>query len=160
MLAAPVVQGTFFHRDGLTLNWMLEYPWVLPEGKSDSDDLDYRSTDWRAGFETFAWKLSAGGFVIVQSSIIRKRGMLKVLDSEQLTPRQVLALALRAARQRGAAVMEGGAELAEPLGWLRPLLLVRKQRTLQLHPRSTDSALAKALPSLQQRYTDGDMAFT
>jgi GNAT superfamily N-acetyltransferase len=159
-LVAPVPQGTFFHRDPQTLNWMLSYPWVVPQGKSDSDDLTYGSTDWREDFEIFAWKLESAGFVLFQSSRIRGRGMLKVLDSEGLPPRRLLALALRAAGQRNAAVIEGSHELAEPLGWLRPFLVVRKQRTLQLHPRAADSPLAQALPALQQRYTDGDMAFT
>lgn len=159
-LVTPVGQGTFFNRDAATLNWMLAYPWVLPEGKSDSDDLTYGSTDWRTGFEIFAWKLETGAFAIFQFSRIRGRGMLKVLDSEQLTPRRLLTLALRAARQRRAVVIEGGAELAEPLGWLRKLLVVRKQRTLQLHPRAANSPLAQALPTLQQHYVDGDMAFT
>jgi hypothetical protein len=159
-LAAPLPSGTFFHRDPQTLNWMLSYPWVVPQGRSDSDDLHYGSTDWRQDFEIFAWKLESAGFAIFQSSRIRRRGMLKVLDYEGLPPRRLLALALRAARQRGAVVIEGGAELDEPLGWLRPLLVVRKQRTLQLHPHAADSPLVQALPTLQQHYTDGDMAFT
>jgi hypothetical protein len=40
------------------------------------------------------------------------------------------------------------------------LLVRRKQRTLQVHPRTEDSPLGRAWSQLRQSYVDGDMAFT
>jgi predicted N-acetyltransferase YhbS len=160
---------TRFYRDERVINWMLTAPWVLPS-PSQSANLKYEFTDWRQGFEISAWqlKLPEGkplGYAVLQFSRIRGRGVLKVLDhhfDDGKHGRLLLAMAIRLGRQREAQVIEGPAVLAEPLGsgFLARLLVRRKQRTLQVHPRAADSPLGQAWPRLEQSYVDGDMAFT
>lgn len=159
-LAVPAPEDTSFYRDAAVLSWTLQHPWVMP-APSDSAVLDYEFTDWRPGFEIFAVG-DGQHYALFQFSRIHGRGVLKALDAT-LPPSRWLAAALRAARARGAHVMEGPAELAAALNPLaRRLLVLRLQRTLQLHPRSAGSPLAQALASggFVQHYTDGDMVFT
>ena len=159
--AVPAPQGTRFYRDAAVLNWTLQQPWVLPSRRSASAYLDYEFTDWRPGFTIFAVG-DAQHYALFQFSQIRGRGVLKALDAT-LPPRPWLAAAVQAARARRAHIIEGEAALAAALpGWLRPLLVRRLQRTLQLHPHHGDSPLAQAVAagSLVQHYTDGDMVFT
>jgi GNAT superfamily N-acetyltransferase len=160
---------TRFTRDERVINWMLSAPWVAPS-PSQSANLKYEFTDWRKGFEISAWQLKSTegtplGYAVFQFSRIRGRGVLKVLDhyfEDGRHGRLLLAMAIRLARQREAQVIEGSAVLAEALGsgLLARLLVRHKQRTLQGHPRATDSPLAQAWPHLEQSYVDGDMAFT
>jgi GNAT superfamily N-acetyltransferase len=157
VVAPPSETG--FYRDAAVLSWMIAHPWVLPNRRSSSSDLAYEFTDWRPGFEIFGYG-NAQDYALFQFSRIRGQGVLKVLD-HTLAPAALLALALRVAGERGAGLVEGPAELAAALsGVWRSLLLRRKQRTLQVHPRSAGSPLAAAWPQLVQHYTDGDMAFT
>ncbi len=161
---------TGFYRDSRVVNWMLAYSWVLPAGQSDSEQLDYGFTDARAGFKISAWQLYSAdgknlGYVCFQSSRLRGRTVVKVLDTvfaEGANYRRLLALALRFAHQERAAMIEGSADLAKPLDntLLGKLLVIRRQRTCQVHPRSADSPMAQARPQLEQTYCDGDMAFT
>ncbi|MCW5876641.1 MAG: GNAT family N-acetyltransferase [Anaerolineales bacterium] len=163
-------EHTGFVRQAGVVNWMLAHPWVLPKGQSTSEKLNYGFTDSRPEFACHAWSVAGPqgedwGFVCLQSSRIRDRRVLKVLDHHfpPGAPAGLLAaLALQQARRLRVEVVEGPAELAAPLagGWLGSLLLRRKQRTLQLHPRGADSPLARALPRLHQTYPDGDTAFT
>jgi GNAT superfamily N-acetyltransferase len=160
---------TRFTRDERVINWMLSAPWVVPS-PSQSANSKYEFTDWRPAFEISAWQLKSDqgaplGYAVFQFSRIRGRGVLKVLDhyfEDGKHGRLLLAMAIRLGRQREAQVIEGPAVLAEPLGsgFLACLLVRRKQRTLQVHPRSADSPLGKAWPQLEQTYVDGDMAFT
>ncbi|MCL5428893.1 MAG: GNAT family N-acetyltransferase [Chloroflexi bacterium] len=161
---------TGFYRDSRVVNWMLAYPWVLPAGKSDSEPLNYGFTDARAGFKMHAWQLSSAtganlGYICFQSSQLRNRTVVKALDAEfaqGADSGRLLALTLRFARQQGAELIEGSADLAAPLGngLLSRLLVVRRQRTCQVHPRSVDSPMARAWQQIEQTYCDGDMAFT
>ncbi|UYN89765.1 MAG: GNAT family N-acetyltransferase [Anaerolineales bacterium] len=158
-VVAPAA-GTGFYRDAAVLNWMLEHRWVTP-WQSETAWKDYEFTDWRSGFEIFGVG-TAQEYALLQFSKIRGRGVLKVLDST-LPPGRLLSTALWAAVRRGARIIEGPAELAKPLNPLaRLLMLLRLQRTLQLHPRASNSPLAKAIASgeFTQHYTDGDMVFT
>jgi len=160
---------TRFHRDERAVNWMLANPWVMPS-PSLSADLKYGFTDWRPAFEISAWQLKTNegqplGYAIFQFSCIHGRGLLKVLDHHFDDGKHgglLLAMATRLARQFGAQIIEGPVVLAEPLGGglLSRLLVRRKQRTLQVHPRAADSPLGQAWPHLEQSYVDGDMAFT
>ncbi len=162
------LEKTGFYRDERVINWMLKHPWVLPS-RSHSADLKYGFTDWRPQFEISAWQLSQDGstvgYAVFQVSRIRGRVVLKVLDhyfEEEKYGHLLLALALRFAKEKRATIIEGPAVLAEPLGDgpLARLLVRRKQRTLQVHPRAADSPLGRAWPQLEQTYVDGDMAFT
>lgn len=166
----PDAACTGFYRDSRVVNWMLEHPWVLPAGKSESEGLNYGFTDARAGFQISVWQIysSAGnnlGYIGFQSSRLRGRTVVKVLDAvfaDGENPKRLLALALRFAHKRGAGMIEGPAELAQPLGGslLGRLLVIRRHRICQVHPRSTDSPMAQAWPHIEQTYCDGDMAFT
>jgi hypothetical protein len=169
-ISAETAEGTRFHRGVEVVNWMLAYPWVLPSGRSESEDLDYGFTDARPGFAVTGWQVfsSAGerlGFICFQSSRIRGRQVLKVLDY-QFVPAApnglLLALTAQEGRRLGADLMEGPLELAVPLAgsWLTKLLVQRRQRVCQVHPRAEDSPLGRAWPELRQSYVDGDMAFT
>ena len=163
-------EGTRFYRGVEVVNWMLSHPWVLPPGLSESERLDYGFTDTRPGFEVSGWQVFSGagrnlGFICFQSSRIRGSQVVKVLDS-QFAPEApvtlLLALAVQQASRLHADVIEGPAQLAAPLGGslLARLLVQRRQRICQVHPRAKDSPLGRAWPELQQTYVDGDMAFT
>lgn len=156
---------TSFYRNEAVVNWMLAHPWVLAEG-SPSAMMNYGFTDERKGFQMLAWQLAAAdgsdlGYITFQFSVIARRKVLKVLDYEfgpSAPAGLLLALAMRQARRLRADVIDGPAELAEPLAG--SLLVLRKQRTLQVHPRAAESPLGRAWQHLQQGYTDGDTAFT
>ncbi len=154
---------TGFARDKSVINWMLHEPWVLPQKKTGGKTLDYSFSDWRLEFEVFAWKVSSesSGFVCFQQSEVRGRKVLKVLDY-QLAADTLLSVALQRAGETRIDVIEGPAELAAPLGngLLARMLVQRKQRTLQVHPRAADSPLGRAWQQLEQTYVDGDTAFT
>jgi GNAT superfamily N-acetyltransferase len=165
-LTKPAANATSFYRSADVVNWMLAHPWVVRPGKSASERMKYGFTDARKDFEIIAWQAFAPdggelGYVVFQSSVIRGRKVLKVLDYEfpPSAPADLLAaLALRQGRRVRADIIEGPVQIATPFGM--SLLVRRKQRTLQLHPRSANSPLAAALPALQQTYVDGDTAFT
>lgn len=162
--------GPGFYRSLEVINWMLAHPWVLPSGLSESEHLDYSFTDARPGFELSGWQVSAAngeqlGFICFQTSLIDGRRVVKVLD-HQFPPSApgdlLLELALQHARRVRADLIEGSSELAAPLGSGVParLLVRRRQRVCQVHPRTADSPLARARHQLEQTYCDGDMAFT
>jgi len=161
---------TGFYRDSRVVNWMLAYPWVMPAGQSDSEQLDYGFTDARAGFKISAWQIYSTdgknlGYICFLSSRLRGRTVVKVLDAVfagSAKYSRLLALALRFAHQERAGMIEGPAELAQPLGGslMGRLLVLRRHRTCQVHPRSTDSPMAQAWQDIEQTYYDGDMAFT
>lgn len=162
----PDQEATGFYRSGDAVNWTLAQPWVARPGQSASERMKYGFTDARKDFEVVAWQAFAPsgeelGYVVFQSSVIRGRKVLKVLDYEFVAsaPAHLLAaLALRQGSRVRADVIEGPLEVAAPFG--KGLLVHRKQRTLQLHPRAANSPLAAALPTLRQSYVDGDTAFT
>lgn len=157
-----------FARDKSVINWMLHEPWVVPQHQSESNMLNYAFSDSRKEFEVFAWKVSSDnrvGFVCFQQSDVRGRKVLKVLDYQLARSQQSDVLLLATLKRAGEAridVIEGSADLAEPLGndLLGRLLVRRKQRTLQVHPRAADSPLGRAWQQLEQTYVDGDTAFT
>jgi GNAT superfamily N-acetyltransferase len=165
-LAKSGVNTTGFYRGAEVVNWMLAHPWVVHSGQSASERMNYGFTDARKDFEIIAWQALAPsgeklGYVVFQSSVIRGRRVLKVLDHEFVPSALadlLAALALRQGRRVRADIIEGPLHIAAPLG--KSLLVHRKQRTLQLHPRAANSPLAAALPALQQTYVDGDTAFT
>ncbi|MEX2160843.1 MAG: GNAT family N-acetyltransferase [Anaerolineales bacterium] len=160
-------QRTGFYRGVEVVNWMLADPWVLDSGLSQSESLNYGFTDARPGFEISGWQLSSPdgaelGFVCFQSSRIGGRRVLKVLDYQLTQPGLLLPATLQQARRVRADLIEGPAELAAPLAGSRlgRILVHRRQRTLQVHPRAADSPMAQAWAHIEQTYCDGDMAFT
>lgn len=163
---SPEASRTGFYRDSGVVNWMISYPWVL--WQSESEHLNYVFSDTRQ-IETFGWQLvdSRGanrGYIAFQHSWLHGHRVSKVLDYDLVdnNPRLLLALALRSAAYYKASLIEGPAELAQPLEGtaLGRLLTIRRKRTLQVHPRSADSPLGRAWREIQQSYVDGDTAFT
>ncbi len=162
--------GTGFYRGIDVVNWMLAHLWVLPPGLSESERLDYGFTDTRPGFAISGWQVFSGagenlGYICFQASRLRRRQVVKVLDYQFApgAPAGLLpALTVQQARRLRADVIEGPAELAAPRdsSLLSRLLVRRKQRTLQVHPRAANSPLGRAWGEVQQSYVDGDMAFT
>ncbi|MDH3943301.1 MAG: GNAT family N-acetyltransferase [Anaerolineae bacterium] len=149
------------------VNWMLAYPWVLPPGGSQTEDLDFYFSDTRS--EIDIWAVEAHhdgycGYAAFQFSLMRGRRVLKVLDVESRPGDGgfVLKAALQAAGQKRAQQIELAPEHAASLtgGWIDSLLLRRRRRIYQVHPRSADSSLAKVKDRLVLHYTDGDTPFT
>jgi hypothetical protein len=164
----PDESRTCFHRDHTVTNWMLEDPWVLPSGQSESERMSYEFTDARPTFRQIAWELSRKqtgedlGYACFQLSRVRGRLTLKVLDHELADPTLLLPLALKMASEQKVALIEGPASLEElrDMPGLPRLLVHRRQRITQVHPRAADSPMGRARMQLEPSYTDGDMAFT
>jgi GNAT superfamily N-acetyltransferase len=168
-LSSAVGKAQFF-RDIEVINWMLAEPWVVSQSRSQSVKLNYVFSDWRRGFEYLAMKVDSpnggkSGFVCLQRSFVRTKPVMKVLDykladgydSFQLG----IALLLDQTYSRGRGIIEGPLDLAEVIPvWMRSLVVIRKQRTLQVHPRAADSPLGRGWQQLEQTYVDGDTAFT
>jgi GNAT superfamily N-acetyltransferase len=159
---------TALHRSDEVVNWMLAYPWALQPGQSQSEQLDFNFSDTRAEFEIFAREIHTDeyrGYVTFQFSVIGETRILKVLDVALKTDSDqgfVLPLALEAAREKHADQIEIPSEFVTALGvgLLGKLILTKKQRICQVHPKSDDSPLGKVWRDLQQNYVDGDTPFT
>jgi len=153
------------------INWMLTYPWVVEPGESATGDLDFYFSDVRPVFKNIAVEIYTPqdrrllGFAVFSLSTVDGKLTLKVLDHGFVDPadrKYVLAVAVHYARERYADRIELPSHLADSLGGglLRSLLLVRKSRTYQAHPKSEDSPLAQAWPEFSFAYPDGDMPFS
>jgi hypothetical protein len=164
---SPVV----LYRGAEIVNWMLQYPWVLPTGASNTEQMDYFFTDVRDAFRNIALELSTGpqrdyrGYVVLSASTYRGKLALKVLDTslkDRADERLVLPLAFRYAHDLGAEMIDFSTRHAEAMQsrFLRWALLHRKQRIYQCFPASPDSPLARLWPELEFHYCDGDMAFS
>lgn len=152
------------------VNWMLRYPWIVEQGQSRTEAMDYYFSDARPMYRLVALTIrQAGGqdlgFVVF--SISQKPGgvALKTLDFSLQDPRQIpviLALAVRYARSYRADTIEVPAEVVSSLqsSLLGKLLLVEKNRIYQCHPKSADSPLAQAWHHIELHLFDGDMAFS
>jgi len=161
-------EKTFLWRGDEVVNWMLAYPWVLPTGQSESEAYEYNFSDVRPEFELAAHEIHSDGYrgyAIFQFSVIGERRVLKVLDVELLAEQDkdfVLPLALQLAIHKNADSIELSSDYVKSLkaGMLANLILTKKQRIYQVHPKSQDSPLGKAWPDLHLNYVDGDTPFT
>jgi hypothetical protein len=164
----PDKSRTCFYRDHTVTNWMLEDPWVLPSGQSESERMSYEFSDARPAFRQIAWELSRKqtgenlGYACFQLSRVRGRQTLKVLDHDLADSTLLLPLALKMASEQKIALIEGSASLEElrDKPGLPRFLVHRRQRITQVHPRAADSPMGRAWQQLEPSYTDGDMAFT
>lgn len=150
------------------VNWMLAYPWVVPPGQSVSEELDFYFSDTRQDFEIFAHEVFSKdyrGYVAFQYSVISGKRVLKVLDVEMKTEQDndfVMPLSLEIAKMKKADQIELSSEYVNTSEehFLGKLILSKKQRIYQVHPKSEDSPLGRAWRDLQLNYVDGDMPFT
>ncbi|MGD8750730.1 MAG: GNAT family N-acetyltransferase, partial [Anaerolineales bacterium] len=159
------------HRNPDVINWMLEYPWVAEMGTSRTQGMDYYFSDVRDSFKFIALEIYIKsdqnylGFLVMSVSQQGKLRSLKLLDYLLNDPdktRIVLGLVLPFAEKYNVDTLEIPLEVAEPLKdrILGKLLLHKQERIYQCSPKSVDSPLAKAWPSIKFKLTDGDMPFT
>jgi GNAT superfamily N-acetyltransferase len=159
-----------FARGAAVVNWMLKYPWVVEPGQSPTEKMDFYFSDVRHGFRMIALELFSSqddylGYLVLQASQRGQRGELKVLDCSLKNPGDqcyVLPLVFKYAREYKARLVDLPAEAVTGFDRTRlgRLLLVRRERIYQCHPKSGDSPLAQAWDSIQFKYTDGDMPFS
>ena len=162
-----------FSRGYEVVNWMLRFPWVLEPGGSPSEHMDYYFSDVRPYFHYSAVEIYAAqntgetyqGYVIFLVSTIRDRMELKILDVS-LKGREVwqvvLPLAIRMARKfkvdRIDLPVKASGDFQQT--GLGRLLLQKRQRIYQSHPKSPESPLALAWKDIAFQYSDGDMSFS
>jgi hypothetical protein len=159
------------HRGVEAVNWMLAYPWVLETGQSHTENLDYYFSDTRPLFRFIAVEIydptnnAYLGFVVFSVSQKGTSIALKTLDFQTVSPdhyRPILALAIRYGRHYRADTIEIPEEIVAPLrpSLLGRLVLLRKTRIYQCHPKSEDSPLGRSWQDIQRHLYDGDMAFS
>ncbi len=159
------------HRGVEAVNWMLQHPWVVPEGQSPTEDRDYYFSDTRPMFKFIATEIFAPGsdeywgYAVFSISQKEQGVFLKILDfrlKDLAMYPFVLALALRYGRHYRATWIEMPAEVSAPLqgSLLGRLLLREKKRIYQCLPKNEHSPLAKAWPHITLHLYDGDMAFS
>lgn len=159
------------HRGIDAVNWMLKYPWIVDEGQSVTEQMEYYFSDTRPMYRIFGVEVSSaqGEYLgYVAFSISKKSAdniFLKMLDYQFTQPenrRYALALALRYGRQHHADTIEIPQEMAQYVRprWLRKILLHPKARIYQCMPKAGDSPLAQNWDDLAFRLVDGDMAFS
>lgn len=155
-----------FYRGHKVVNWMLENPWVVHPGQSDSEHLDFYFSDVRPEFESTAYQVSKDGvyqgYIVFQFSVNAGRRTLKVLDVDLPETSWVLPLALRCGRQKMADQIEFNRQYAGLLeGSLWGKVFFRqRERYYQCFPNSEESPLARHWRDIAVDYPDGDMAFT
>jgi GNAT superfamily N-acetyltransferase len=159
------------YRGAKVVNWMLKYPWQVTPGRSRTEHLDYYFSDVRKIFRQIALEITSPdgkeykGYIVFSVSTIRSEIVLKLMDislTSRNDERFVLPLVLKFGQMFLADRIELPKEQAEMLtdGNLKRVLLHRKFRITQCHPKDDQSPLAKAWPEMQLNYYDGDMAFS
>jgi hypothetical protein len=157
------------HRDVDSVNWMLDYPWVVETGLSVTENLDYFFSDSRTMYRQIAVEVYDQtehylGFAVFSVSQQGEKIALKTRDFRLKQPsyeRAVLALALRYGRTYNAVSIEIPAEIAAYFPErLRKVLLQPKERVYQCMPKSDDSPLAQFWNDIHFHLWDGDMAFS
>jgi hypothetical protein len=103
--------------------------------------------------------------VIFSISKKKDHSILKTLDYQLKTPEfypEILSLAVFYGRKCQADIIEIPFECAEPIQneILGKILLQKRGRIYQCHPKSFDSPLAKAWSDIRFHLYDGDMAFS
>ena len=159
------------YRGVKVVNWMLKYPWQVEPGRSRTEHFDYYFSDVRKVFRQIALEISSSdgkeykGYIVFSVSTIRSEIALKLMDI-RLTSRNdekfVLPLVLKFAQMFHADRIDLPKGQAERLagGILKRVLLHKKFRITQCHPKDDQSPLSKAWPKMQLNYCDGDMAFS
>jgi len=162
---------TDLHRGSATINWMLKYPWVLEDGQSPTEWMDYFFSDTRSLFKFIPIEIFTRedgkylGFVIFSVSQKLDSISIKTLDFHVDDPRCfeiILALVIKYARNFNVDIVEIPEIIANafnPFG-LSKILLHGKERIYQCFPSSEDSPLAKAWDDIEFHLYDGDMAFS
>jgi len=165
---AAGTSATMLYRGDEVVSWMLAYPWVALPGQSQSEELDFYFSDARPEFKIFALEIYSDdyrGYVAFQFSVIGDKRVLKVLDvslKSESDAVYVLPMALAVAKSKRAHQIEIPSEYAKALesGLLGILIVTKKQRICQVHPKAEESSLGKAWRDMQQNYVDGDTPFS
>ena len=154
------------HRGPQIVNWMLEKPWVVLPGQSDTVNLNFYFSDVRPIFENIVYEIHKQdkylGYVVYQFSQIGKAKVLKILDVLMPNSNLVLPLALKLGQEKEADEIIMNTTFAQDMkrNLLGRLLLVGRERIYQISPRTEDSPLAKHWQEIELDYCDGDMAFS
>lgn len=154
------------YRGPQIVNWMLEKPWVVLPGQSDTVNLDFYFSDVRPIFENIVFEIHKQGeylgYVVFQFSQIGQAKVLKVLDVLLSDTNVVLPLALKLGKEKQADEIIMSTAYAHHVkrNLLGRLLLVGRERIYQISPRAEDSPLAKHWREIKLDYCDGDMAFS
>jgi GNAT superfamily N-acetyltransferase len=159
------------YRAPKVVNWMLKYPWQVAPGKSRTEHLPYYFTDVRQLFRQIALEITSPdgkeykGYIVFSVSDIRSDIVLKLMDirlANREDEKYTLPLVLKYAQTFHADRIDLPKEQAESLAgsFLKSILLQKKFRVTQCHPKDDQSPLAKAWPRMQLNYCDGDMAFS
>jgi hypothetical protein len=160
-----------FYRGYDAVNWMLKYPWVSQPGQSPTEKMGFYFTDVRDEFINLAIELYSRdkveyvGTVVLSYSIIGRQAVLKILDmhfAKEDGVRSVLPLALYYGRNFNVDRIEFPTNVAGSMksGLMRRLLLHKKQRIYQCHPKDDHSPLGQWWQEIELNYCDGDMPFT
>jgi GNAT superfamily N-acetyltransferase len=158
------------HRGLEVVNWMLSYPWVVGEGESATEKMDYYFSDVRPSFrfialEVFSISGEYLGFVVFNLTQKGRQVSLRVLDNVFTNPddlRYVFALAIQYAAQANADIIEfptGVAAFCKD-SLMANILLQPKQRVYQCMPQDENSPLGQSWEQINFRIPDGDMAFS
>lgn len=163
--------ATVLQREIDVINWMLEYPWILEPGQSATEEMDYYFSDVRPLFKNIAIEISdepSGeyrGYMVMSVSKKSAKISLRLLDYSISGPsaaKVLLAAVIRYAREYDTDLMEIpeklGRELEKTI--LGRVILRKKNRIYQFHPRSDTSPLGVYWREIELNYCDGDMAFS
>jgi GNAT superfamily N-acetyltransferase len=166
----PQVPPIELHRGIDAVNWMLQYPWVVENGHSVTDDMDYFFSDTRPLYrfipiETHSPEDDHQGFVVLSVSQKGEKMVLRVLDYKFNNPadhKYILALAIQYGREYSADTIELPFDAVTDFRrtLLGRILLHKKERIYQCMPSSDDSPLAEAWENIHLKLVDGDMAFS
>jgi hypothetical protein len=159
-----------YYRGPECVNWMLAYPWVLEEGQSISEHLEYYFTDTRKRFEMVAIELYSAkgdkymGYLVYMLTQIGEKLQLRLLDyhfETQIDERYILAVALEQAHKENVDHIEIRSQHVHGLqsSLLGKLLLVQRERYCHYKPYAEDSPLGRNGHLMELDYCDGDMPF-
>ncbi|MBC8506014.1 MAG: GNAT family N-acetyltransferase [Anaerolineales bacterium] len=158
------------HRGVDAVNWMLKNPWVIGNGRSITEEMDYFFSDTRPlyrliALDVFSPEDEYKGFAVFSISQKGHKMVLRTLDycfTQPSDKRYVLALAVHYGRQYLADIIEIPAEASAELhpSLIAKILLNKKTRIYQCMPKDDHSPLAQAWEDITLKLVDGDMAFS
>jgi GNAT superfamily N-acetyltransferase len=164
---APPIE---LHRAVDAVNWMLKYPWVVENGHSVTEEMNYFFSDARPLYRLIPLEIHSTegdqlGFVVLSASQKGEKMVLRVLDTKFSNPADhsyILALAIQYAREYSADTIELPLEAVKEFRGtlLGRMLLHKKERIYQCMPSGDDSPLAEAWEDIHLKLVDGDMAFS
>jgi GNAT superfamily N-acetyltransferase len=170
-LLAQQSSSASFHRDLDTVNWMLQYPWVVSRKEAGKDVQNYYFSRVRDLFKFVALEIFAPdgntrkGFLILSLSHKNYKSVVKILDYNFYNPQDAVIagyFGIKYAKDLSADRIEYPESLnsffeAQPLF---KRLIKRKKRLYLFYPNTEESPLAVSAEKINLDYCDGDTAFT